>query len=328
MQAREEALRLARRTRRRLNAERALSICAPWLWGVATVLAGARLLWPASLPWAALPCGVAGTLGWALGLGRVRVSLDGAAIVADRMAGAGGMLLLALEVPLGGWHDALSARLRGAPLPRVAWARRLGALAAPLVLAILALGLDGSLWRGEAAAPSLALQTVSQLEAQLEALRQDGAPAEDLVERVRQLGVRAAEASLQAADWQELEDLQLAVGDRLAERLRDLGAAERQAQGLAHAAARGASAEELANRRETMEHALQGLASTPQAGTGAAGAKETARQLAERARRLSAAAGSCPAASWAHARLLSHTARSAAASDVVSIAASSLSAAS
>src|SRR5688500_18593535 len=103
---RKEAL-LARRVRplqRRLNAEISLRFLIVPLWAAATLAVLYRfVLGP--YPWvAAAALGVGALIVWSRRSRSHRVSLMQAAILADRGANAGGLLLTRMEVPVGEWE--------------------------------------------------------------------------------------------------------------------------------------------------------------------------------------------------------------------------------
>src|SRR4051794_1738197 len=105
-EVRKNALVLARvrRVQRRLNAEVWLNAAIRPAWAAATGVALFRLFVRQYTPLAAVVV-VAFALAWWLWRARRHlIPLEHAAVIADRQAGAGGLLLTRLEVPVGEWE--------------------------------------------------------------------------------------------------------------------------------------------------------------------------------------------------------------------------------
>src|SRR6185436_16796853 len=102
-EVRKNALVLARvrRVQRRLNAEVWLTYAVAPAWAAATVLAALRFFVRTHVWLFAALLAVAAVIAWSWRARRKRVPLENAAVIADRQASAGGLLLTRLELPVG-----------------------------------------------------------------------------------------------------------------------------------------------------------------------------------------------------------------------------------
>ncbi|MDC0710612.1 hypothetical protein POL68_19195 [Stigmatella sp. ncwal1] len=255
-----QALVLApvRRVQRRLNAMAWVEAGIAPLWAAATACVAARLLMRDAALWALPVFLVAGAVGWWLRARGRSVSLQHAAVLADRSAQAGGLLLTCLERPAGEWELSANQFARAVKPPRLRWHRPVGALAgAALFLAAgLLLPLPPPTVRPRNAAAS---SLVTAVQAQAEALAQEeplGAPME---EELRRLAEEAAEGRFDSADWEAVDGVEKRLAERAAEAAAELAGAAEAARELEDALGAAGSAEGAALEREQLERALMAL---------------------------------------------------------------------
>src|SRR6218665_1991892 len=282
-----QALILApvRRVRRRLNAVRFAEAGVAPVWAAATACVLLRLLprdaavWALPLPWLA-----AGA--WWFFRARARsVSLAQAAVLADRSAGAGGLLLTRLERPVGEWELSANQYARAVTLPPVAWTRRAGALGA--ALAFLALGL----WLPLPAPPVRSLNAaaaarVAAVQAKAETLAREEAPGAPIEEELRRLAEEVAENRFDAADWESADRLEKSLEARAATAAAALAAASEAARDLEDSLDAASGAEAATRGREALENALMALKqgdapSSTEGREGSGDGAETPRSRAE-----------------------------------------------
>ena len=130
-----------RRVRRRLHTVRFAEAALLPLWAAATGCVLARLVLRDLSVWAFPPQVLAAGGWWVLRARARRVPLAHAAVLADRSAGAGGLLLTRLERPVGEWELAANQFARAIVPPPIAWRRPVGALLAALLFLAVGLGL-------------------------------------------------------------------------------------------------------------------------------------------------------------------------------------------
>jgi len=282
-----QALILApvRRVRRRLNAVRFAEAGVAPVWAAATACVLLRLLprdaavWALPLPWLA-----AGA--WWFFRARARsVSLAQAAVLADRSAGAGGLLLTRLERPVGEWELSANQYARAVTLPPVAWTRPAGALGA--ALAFLALGL----WLPLPAPPVRSLNAaaaakVAAVQAKAETLAREEAPGAPIEEELRRLAEEVAENRFDAADWESADRLEKSLEARAATAAAALAAASEAARDLEDSLDAASGAEAATRGREALENALMALKqgdapSSTEGREGSGDGAETPRSRAE-----------------------------------------------
>lgn len=257
---RRDALILSRvrRIQRRLDGEHALREAVVPLWCAATAVALHRLLlrdhtWVTAAVAFAIAAGV-----WFLRMRRRRVGVDEAAVLLDRAAGAGGLLLTRLERPVGAWELELNDALRQAPLPEVRRARAIGLSAVALLfLAVI-------LWiplpeRAQTKANAAAVTRVTQVEARAEALAKE-APLEEGVEaELARLRQELENGRFDAADWEAADHLEGALAQKAAEAAAELARAAQAAEALEEAMQKAQNADGAARERDALEQALMDL---------------------------------------------------------------------
>ncbi len=238
-----QALVLApvRRVRRRLNAVIWAEAGIAPVWAAATGCVLARLLLRDTAAWV-LPVPLLAAGAWWFVRCRARsVSLTHAAVLADRSAGAGGLLLTRLERPVGEWELSANQYARSVTLPPVAWKRPAGALLAALVF--LGVGFLLPLpARQVRPANAAAAAKVAAVQAKAEALSREEPLGTPLEEELRRLSEEVAEGRFDSADWEAADSLEKSLEARAAK-----------------AAAELAAASEAAREREALENALMAL---------------------------------------------------------------------
>jgi hypothetical protein len=255
-----QALVLApvRRVQRRLNAVAWAEAGIGPMWAAVTVCVVARLLLRDTALWVAPAFLMAGGLWWGLRSRTRGVSLEQAAVLADRSANAGGLLLTRLERPVGEWELSVNQLARAVQPPEVRWRRPVGALLGALVF--LAVGfllpLPAPIVRPINAA---AAAKVAAVQAKAEALAKEeplGAPME---EELRRLAEEVAEGRFDSADWEAADGLEKRLAERAAEAAAELAGAAEAAKELEEALGAAGGAESASREREDLERALMAL---------------------------------------------------------------------
>jgi hypothetical protein len=266
-----QALILApiRRIQRRLNSLAWAEAGVFPLWAAGTTCLLLRLLLRDSALWL-LPLPFAAALAWWFHRARPRlISFTHAAVLADRAANAGGLLLTRLERPVGAWELAANQYARAIQPPKVNWQRAASNLLTALAFCAFCLTLP--LPEPSPSPPSAAAAAkVAAVQAKAESLAQEeplGAPVE---EELRRLAEEAAENRFDEADWEAADSLEAALSERAAQAASELAAAAEAARELEGALDSSASAEAAAREMENLERALQELgpdSATPQQGS-------------------------------------------------------------
>jgi hypothetical protein len=134
-----QALVLApiRRVQRRLNAVAWAEAGIFPMWAAVTACVVARFLLRDTALWAAPVLLLAGGFWWGLRARYRGISLDHAAVLADRSANAGGLLLTRLERPVGEWELAVNQYAHAVKPPEVRWQRPVGALLGALLFLVV-----------------------------------------------------------------------------------------------------------------------------------------------------------------------------------------------
>lgn len=255
-----QALVLApvRRVQRRLNGVAWAEAGIVPVWAAATACVAARLLMRGGALWVLPVFLVAGLVGWWLRARGRSVSIQHAAVLADRSANAGGLLLTCLERPAGEWELSVNQFAQAVRPPQLRWHLPAGALAgAVLFLAAgLLLPLPPPTVRPRNAAAS---SMVAAVQAKAEALAREeplGAPME---EELRRLAEEAAEGRFDSTDWEAVDGVEKRLAERAAEAAAELAGAAEAARELEEALTAAGSAEGASLEREQLERALMGL---------------------------------------------------------------------
>ncbi|MFB1480362.1 hypothetical protein [Corallococcus sp. RDP092CA] len=247
-----------RRVQRRLNIVAWAGAGMAPLWALATACVLARLLLRDLAVWALPPLLLAG-LGWWLVRARSRgVSLEYAAVLADRSARAGGLLLTRLERPVGEWELSLNQLAQQVTPPEVPWLRPAGELLG--ALAFLAVGFLVPLPALRASNINAAAATqVAAVQAQAEALAREEPLGPDVEEELRRLSEEVAQGRFDSADWEAADALEQRLAERASEAAAELNRASEAAAELEDALAAAGGAEAATRERESLEQALMAL---------------------------------------------------------------------
>jgi len=255
-----EALVLApvRRVQRRLNAVAWAEAGIVPMWAAVTACVVARLLLRDTALWTAPAFLLAGGAWWGFRARHCGVSLEHAAVLADRSANAGGLLLTRLERPVGDWELSVNQYARAVQPPEVQWRRPVGALVGALLFLVVGflLPLPPPSVRPINAA---AAAKVAAVQAKAEALAKEellGAPME---EELRRLAEEVAEGRFDAGDWEAADGLEKRLAERAAEAASELAGASEAARELEEALGASGDAERAAREREGLERALMAL---------------------------------------------------------------------
>lgn len=255
-----QALILApvRRVQRRLNAVLWAEAGVAPVWAAATGCVLARLLLRDAAPWV-IPMPLLAAGAWWLLRARARsLSLTQAAVMADRSAGAGGLLLTRLERPVGEWELSANQYARAVRMPAVQWKRPAGALLA--ALGFLAVGFLLPLpARPSRPANAAAAAKVAAVQAKAEALSREEPLGAPMDEELRRLSAEVAEGRFDAADWEAVDSLEKSLEARAAKAAAELAAASQAARELEESLDAASGAEAAAREREALENALMAL---------------------------------------------------------------------
>jgi hypothetical protein len=255
-----QALVLApvRRVQRRLNAVAWAEAGIAPMWAAVTACVVARLLLRDTALWAAPVFLLAGGLWWGLRARHRGVSLDQAAVLADRSANAGGLLLTRLERPVGDWELSVNQYARAVKLPEVRWRRPVGALLGALLFLVVGFLLP-------LPAPSVrpinaaAAAKVAAVQAKAEALAKEEPLGTPMEEELRRLAEEVAEGRFDATDWEAADGLDKRLSERASEAVAELAGAAEAARELEEALGAAGDAERAAREREALEQALMAL---------------------------------------------------------------------
>lgn len=256
-----------RALRRRLNAELALTLL-PWpVWGAAGAFAAGRVVSAAVSVWA-LGLGVVGGVVWVVWQVRRRGwSEDQAAVMLDRLAGAGGLLLTLREVPARAWEPSLDARLATARAPSMKVGRPLLVALAGVAFAVAASFVPAR------AVPKPAVQAAAESRVDSLVLDREALAAEQQVPaaidaELARLHEELAASRFDATDWEAADAVRESMERAASEQAGRLDDAARAAEALAQALDQGSQAEGAAREREELERALTELGDGEQGGSG------------------------------------------------------------
>ncbi|MFZ5468143.1 MAG: hypothetical protein ACOZIN_01795 [Myxococcota bacterium] len=276
-----------RRIQRRLNGDLYLRQLVAPVWVAATVLALWRFFLRNHLAVATVLTLVSTAFIWWWRVRKGRVPLSHAAILADRLADAGGLLLTRLELPVGQWELGLNERVRALQPPAPKGARSVAAVGMALlffgVAMLVPLPTPGVL-RVNAAAAS----KVAQVEAQAEALAEEVVLDVSVESELARLREELADHPFDAADWEAADGLESSLQKQAAEAAARLSRAAEAARSLEEALGQANGGEAASQAREELERALQALeresgetsgASTPLSPGGVEGQRAQTSQL-------------------------------------------------
>ncbi|MCY1031784.1 hypothetical protein OV207_09990, partial [Corallococcus sp. BB11-1] len=262
-----------RRVRRRLNAVAWLGAGLVPVWATATACVLCRMLLRNAAVWAVPPLVVAGLAWWFVRARSRGVSLEYAAVLADRSAGAGGLLLTRLERTVGDWELSLNQLAQQVKLPEVPWRRPVGTLLGALLF--LAVGFLVPLPALRASNINAAAATqVAAVQAQAEALAREEPLGQDVEEELRRLSDEVAQGRFDSADWEASDALEQRLAERASEAAAELNRASEAAAELEDALAAAGGAESATRERESLEQALMALDARSNGGQEQDGASE------------------------------------------------------
>ncbi|RKG66597.1 hypothetical protein D7V80_19025 [Corallococcus sp. CA054B] len=247
-----------RRVQRRLNAVAWIGAGIAPVWAMATAGVVSRLLLRDLAVWAVPPLVIAGLAWWFVRARSRGVSLEYAAVLADRSANAGGLLLTRLERPVGEWELSLNQFAQQVKLPEVPWRRPVGALLGALVF--LAVGFLVPLPALRTSNINAAAATqVAAVQAQAEALAREEPLGPDVEEELRRLSEEVAQGRFDSSDWEAADALEQRLAERASEAAAELNRASEAAAELEDALAAAGGAEAATRERESLEQALMAL---------------------------------------------------------------------
>ncbi len=251
-----------RRVQRRLNAVAWAQASLVPLWATVTACVLARLLLRDACVWLLPPFVLAGlTWGWLRARAR-GVSLEQAAVLADRSANAGGLLLTRLERPVGEWELTVNQLVRDVKPPVVEWRRPVGAVLGALLFLLVGFLLPLPAPRGPRAPHAAAAAKVEAVQAQAEALAREEPLGEAVEDELRRLAEEVAAGRFDSGDWEAADSLERRLAERAAEAAAELAQASEAARDLEEALGAAGSAESASREREALERALMGLESS------------------------------------------------------------------
>ncbi|HKQ67688.1 MAG TPA: hypothetical protein VJT73_00040 [Polyangiaceae bacterium] len=251
---------------RRLNMEMALAALVGPVW--AFVAAGA--LWrfavqrwvPAVLAMFAL---IALAMTWALIRKRL-LSESQAAIITDRRANAGGLLLTRLEIPVGDWEPALRDKVVRLTPPPIAIGRPALAIVAATIFLVVAMAIPLPAPRGKPANAAAATR-VEHLVEQLAVAAKEEPVETNLKTELERLREELKDGKFDATDWEAADSLSRELDRKADEAAAELAKADEAARQLEQAMAKAQAGDRLDRERDELERALMqlsdGQASTP-----------------------------------------------------------------
>lgn len=244
--------------RRRLNFEVFLDALVVPVWVSAGVFAASRLV---------LPMGAVAVLALGLVASMVRAGTvvrrrgwtdEQAAVVLDRLAGSGGLLLTLREKPGRAWESRLDEHLRTVKPPALQVRRPLGALVGAVAFAAASL-LVPVPERAEATPNTAAVTQLEKLELDQQTLAEEEALPEGIDEAIAKLREELEAGRFDATDWEASDTARETLQEAGQRRAGSLAEAEEAARRLSEALAKNAKEEAIAREREGLEKALAGV---------------------------------------------------------------------
>ncbi|RKH12677.1 hypothetical protein D7V97_07755 [Corallococcus sp. CA053C] len=247
-----------RRVQRRLNVVAWTGAGLVPVWATATACVLCRLLLRGASIWAVPPLVVAGLAWWFVRARSRGVSLEYAAVLADRSANAGGLLLTRLERPVGEWELSLNQFAQLVKPPEVPWRRPVGALLGALLFVAVGLLVPLPALRASNINAAAATQ-VAAVQAQAEALAREEPLGQDVEEELRRLSDEVAQGRFDSTDWEASDALEQRLAERASEAAAELNRASEAAAELEDALHAAGGAESATRERESLEQALMAL---------------------------------------------------------------------
>lgn len=248
-----------RRVQRRLNLETALTAAVVPAWVAVTLLTVWRLVVQRQVAIVAGVLFAAAVIAWRVLTRKQGVTLDQAAMIADRRAGAGGLLLTRLETSVGEWELGLNERVRGLTPPPIRVRRAVAGLS--LALTFLAVALlvplpPRTINNVNAAAATKLDEVQEKLEAVAKEEPLDDAAKAEL-ERLRE---ELSDHAFDAADWEAADTLDKELERKAQEAGAELSRADEAARALSEAMASAQQGAAPTREKEELENALMQLA--------------------------------------------------------------------
>lgn len=255
-----QALVLApvRRLQRRLNAVAWADAGLAPVWATATACVLARLLLRGAVVWALPPLLAAGLAWWFLRARSRGVSLEHAAVLADRSANAGGLLLTRMERPVGEWELTVNQLAGAVKTPDVPWRRPAAALLGALLFTGVGFLVPLPAPRVRPANAAAAAK-VAAVQAQAEALAKEEVLDEAVQDELRRLAEEVANGRFDSGDWEAADAMEKRLAEKAAEAAAELSRASEAARELEEALGAAGGAEAASREREELERALMEL---------------------------------------------------------------------
>jgi len=247
-----------RRVQRRLNAVAWAEAGIIPVWAAATACLVARLLLRDVALWLVPVFLVAAGAWWGLRARARGVSLEQAAVIADRSANAGGLLLTRMERPVGDWELAVNQLAHAVKPPQVRWRKPVGSLLGAVLFLVAGFLLPLPA-RSTQPLNAAAAAKVAAVQAKAEALAKEEALGVPMEEELRRLAEEVAEGRFDAADWEAADGLEKRLSERAAEAAAELAGAAEAARELEEEMGASGGTENVAREREALEQALLAL---------------------------------------------------------------------
>ncbi|HLM44843.1 MAG TPA: hypothetical protein VK458_13305, partial [Myxococcaceae bacterium] len=247
-----------RRVQRRLNAVAWAEAGIVPVWAAATACIVARLLLRDVALWLVPVFLVAAGVWWGLRARARGVSLEQAAVLADRSANAGGLLLTRLERPVGDWELTVNQLARDVKPPEVRWRKPVGSLLGAVLFLVAGFLLPLPA-RNAHPINAAAAAKVAAVQAKAEALAKEEPLGVPMEEELRRLAEEVAEGRFDAADWEAADGLEKRLSERAAEAAAELAGAAEAARELEEEMGASAGTENVTREREALEQALMAL---------------------------------------------------------------------
>ncbi len=149
------------------------------------------------------------------------VSQTRAAVIADRQAEAGGLLLTRLEMPVGDWELGLNQQLKAIPLPQIQLRRPASLIG--LAFCFLLVGMLVPQAQSVLIPPNAAAATrVEELAEKMQAIAKEEPSEQAALAELQRLQEELAENAFDAADWEAADALEQQVDKQAAEASREL----------------------------------------------------------------------------------------------------------
>jgi hypothetical protein len=247
-----------RRLARRLNVAIVVSSLVGPVWAVVAAIALWRFAVQRWVPAAGALLALGGAAGTWFVARRKLITHPQAAVMVDRRANAGGLLLTRLETGIGEWEISLHALVAGLSPPRMNLARPAAAIL--LALAFLVAALWVPLPRRSAhPIHAAAASRVEELAQKLEAVAKEEPIEAEARKELERLREEAKQGAFDPADWEAADSLANQLDRKAEEAGSRLLKADEAAGSLAAAMDEARTLEVLTRERDELERALMDL---------------------------------------------------------------------